>query len=328
MYPTLRRYPYQRQQPDLISQMRRLYDIRDVLHLNIKKKVIVCPLPQHAHHSMTPSFSIFVSGNGVQKFHCFGNCQAEGDVIDLVGFLNIPGYQRKNGEHVKQALAILSGGTRINPPKPETTKKPMLPNGLYKKYLPAGEEVIKYAAERFLTPETLRRFHFGQHNSGTITWMTMPTLHGNQLRGIKLRNLNAANKKDRYRNIDGSIDGLFNYNEVNGTTQPVAIVKGEIAAAVLCQNGILACAPTGGEGSYYKHEEHMRVLAFSPQRIVIGDNDIRPDVRDKMQLAALKRKEIFKAAGLYFPPDPFVGIDDFVIAEPEVAIPMIQEWLK
>lgn len=312
-----------------LREMRRLYDIRDVLRLTDRQKVIVCPLPTHIHKHRSPSFSIFTTTGGFQKFRCHGvSCGKEGDVIDLAGWLFMGNsYDPRDGEKVKQALAILSGGTQINPPKPETTKNPTLPNGLYKKYLPAGEEVLKYAASRFLTPETLKRFHFGQHSAGTGIWMTMPTLHGQQLRGVKMRNLNAASKKDRYRNEPGSIDGLFNYNEVNGTTNPVVIVKGEIAAAVLCQNGILACAPTGGEGSYYKHEELLRALAFSRKRVVVGDNDIRPDVREKMAQAAIRRKEIFRA-DLHFPPDPYVGIDDFLIAEPEVAIPMIQAWLK
>jgi hypothetical protein len=267
------------------------------------------------------------SPGGIQKWTCHGNCQQYGDVIDLVGFMHIPGYRKDRGDDVKRALALLSGDIPMNPPKPETTKKPTLPNGLYKQYLPTGPEVIAYAKSRFLTSETLKRFHFGQHNSGTITWMTMPTIHGTQLRGIKMRNLNARNKRDRYTNVPGSIDGLFNYNEVSGTTAPVIVAKGEIAAATLCQFGFLACAPTGGEGSYYKHEAFLEPLAFSSRRIVIGDNDKDPGVKEKMLLAAHRRKEIFRAAALFIPPDPYIGIDDFLIAEPEAAVPIIKSWL-
>jgi hypothetical protein len=42
----------------------------------------------------------------------------------------------------------------------------------------------------------------------------------------------------------------------------------------------------------------------------------------------MRRKEIFKAAALYFPPDPHVGIDDFLIAEPEAALPLIKSWME
>ena len=305
----------------------RLYDIRSILGLGDNKRVIVCPLPQHRHQHNTPSFSIFTAHGGRQKWVCHGNCQQSGDSIDLTGFLKVPGYDKRNGDHIKAALAILSGSTPINPPKPETIRKPHLPNGYYKSFLPAGEEVMKYAAERFLTSETLRRFHIGQHCSGTAVWMTMPTLHGEQLRGIKMRNTRSRTKKDRYSNVEGSVGGLFNYNGVNNTTGPVLIVKGEIAAMILSQHGILACAPTGGEGAYFKHEELLMPLAFAAKRVVVGDNDDRPEVREKMVQAARRRAEIFKAE-LRLPPDPYVGIDDFVLAEPAVAIPAIREWLK
>lgn len=310
-----------------IHDMSRLFDIRDVLHLNARKKVIVCPLPQHPHHHRTPSFSIFTTPAGKQRWKCFGSCGLEGDVVDLVGFLDVPGYNPRSRDDVKRALALLTGGTPINPPAQVTTKKPQIPNGLWKRYIPAGDDVVQYAAKRFLTSETLERFHIGQLETFSTRWATIPTLHGEQLRGIKLRNLNSVEKKDRYRSVEGSIDGLFNYNEVNGTTQPVAILKGEFATMTLSQFGILSCNPTGGEGSYYNHEEFLRPLAFSRRRIVIGDNDTRPDIRAKMQAAAAQRKEIFKAAGLYFPPDPFVGIDDWIIAQPEVAVPTIKSWM-
>jgi hypothetical protein len=308
-----------------IRDMSRLFDIRDVLHLNGRKKLIVCPLPQHVHHHRTPSFSIFVTPDGKQRWKCHGNCRAEGDVVDLIGFMQIPGYRPKDGEHVKQAITLLSGGTPINPPRPETTKAPVLANSLYKRYLPAGEQVVEYAKSRGLQPETLEKFAIGQ-NVTSANWMTMPTLHGNRLMGIKMRNLNARTKKDRFISVPGSITGLFGYNFIADTTQPVAIVKGEIPVMVLSQVGILSGAPTGGEGSYYNHEELLRSLAFARKRIVIGDNDKDPEVREKMKLAAQRRGNIFRA-DVFFPPDPFCGIDDWVLAKPEEAVPVIRAWL-
>ena len=302
----------------------RLYDIRDILRVNGRKRLIVCPLPQHAHHNNTASFSIFTAHDGRQKWVCHGNCQQSGDSLDLIGFLQIPGYDKKNGEHVKQAISLLTGH-RINPPKPETTKAPMLSNGLYKLYLPADVEVVEYAARRGLTQETLTRFSIGQTRTST-NWMTMPCLHGERLMGIKMRNLDARDKRDRFRSADGSVAGLFGYNFVNGTTRPVAIVKGEIPVMVLSQFGIVACAPTGGEGSYYKHEELLYPLAFARTRIVIGDNDKDPEVREKMTLAARRRGEIFRAK-VFFPPDPYTGIDDFLLAEPKAALTAIRSWL-
>jgi hypothetical protein len=310
-----------------IKNMARLFDIRDILHLSGNKKKIVCPLPQHVHHDRTPSFSIFVSNSGVQKWVCHGNCQQSGDSVDLVGYLHISGYDKRNGQHVKEALALLSGNIRINPPSQQTTKVPTLANGWYKRYLPVGDEVLGYAASRFLTSETLVRFKIGQHKTPSAVWMTMPAIHDNQLRGIKMRNVGSRNKKDRFFQEPGSIEGLFGYNQVAGATEAVAVVKGEIPVMLLSQYGILACSPTGGETSYSNHEELLKPLAFASKRIVIGDNDQDPGVREKIISATKRRTEIFRAT-MFLPPDPYKGIDDFVNAEPEVAIPLIKEWMR
>jgi len=240
--------------------------------------------------------------------------------------MRVFGYNPKDKDKIKEAIALLTGGMRINPPKPETTKAPTLSNGLYKLYLPVGEAVVEYARKRGLTRETLEKFSVGQSNT-SVTWMTMPAIHGERLMGIKMRNLNARDKRDRFRSVDGSVDGLFGYNFINGTLEPVAVVKGEIPTMLLSQFGILACAPTGGEGSYYKHEELLYPLAFAKKRIVIGDNDQDPEVREKMQLAARRRGEIFRSP-VFFPPEPYTGIDDFVLAEPEVAVPLIKSWME
>src|SRR5574338_1390133 len=89
---------------DEIENARRTHDIRDVL--GTQKKYIVCPLPLHIHRRNTPSFMIFFR-DGVQYFRCHGNCGLTGDVIDLVGYLRVPGYDRKDGKMVREAMAIL-----------------------------------------------------------------------------------------------------------------------------------------------------------------------------------------------------------------------------
>ncbi len=309
-----------------IHDVARLYDIRDILSLNSRMKLIVCPLPQHVHHHRTPSFSIFTTSGGKQRWKCFGNCALEGDSVDLVGYLFVPGYNPKDPQSIKAAIMRLTSTVDIHPPKIEVVRVPA--NGLHKTFLPAGNEVLEYRTGRFLTSETLERFQVGQTARDGKIWMSMPAVHGSQLRGIKLRNIRSTDKKGRFSSIPGGLDGLFNYNSVNATQESVAIVKGEIAVMTLAQAGILACAPTGGEGSYRNHEEFLRPLAFARKRIVIGDHDKDPGVRKKMVAAAERRKEIFRAAALYFPPDPFVGIDDWVNAQPDIAIPTIKSWME
>ena len=129
-----------------IREARTLYDMRSVLGLVDNKRVIVCPLPQHAHHNNTPSFSIYMDG-AVQKFACHGSCGLKGDVIDLVGYLKVPDYDCNNGEHVKRALTLLEAGYKIAPVRAQP-KAPAISNTAYQDFLPAGAEVIEYARSR------------------------------------------------------------------------------------------------------------------------------------------------------------------------------------
>ena len=289
-----------------IEEARKLHDIQTIL--GTKRRKIVCPLPGHAHHNHTPSFSIFWRG-GIQRFRCHGSCGAEGDVIDLVGYLRIPGYNRRDQEHRLQALALLDGSFEPEIVIPE--KDTDLAGGEWKAFVPPGPEVIAYAARRGLTEETLQKFRVGQFGS----MMTMPCFEEGRCVGVKMRSI--AGK--RYVSLAGSRAGLFNYDAVYLTTKPVLIVKAEIPCMLLDQLGFLACAPTGGEGSYRQGEKWRLALALAP-KVVIGDND-EPGRKHGPARAALL------AADLRFPPDPYKDIDEFLLAEPQRAMDALKAWL-
>lgn len=312
-----------------IRSARKLYDMRAILGLPSQKNVIVCPLPLHRHVHNTPSFSIYVK-NGVQRFHCHGSCGLDGDVIDLVGYMSIPGYSPSDSQHVKRSLALLDSGHKISPPKLTQKKPTALPRDLWKSFLPSGHEVQEYASRRGLTPDTLRKFGVGQYTTTDVyqlgiasTWMTIPTMSGGRLEMIKMRNILAVGKKDRYRTYPGSTAGLFNFNNVYGRVGPVAIAKAEISAMLLDQYGILACAPTAGEGN--SEQEMYLPIAFSERRVVIGDNDPEP-IAEKTLAHLRERGALFKAS-IRLPPAEYHDVDDWVLAEPEIAIPTIKAWL-
>jgi hypothetical protein len=308
---------------DRIREARQLFDIYDVLGLSERKRVIVCPLPMHPHHNNTPSFSIYTD-KGVQKFHCHGSCGRMGDIIDLVGFMNIAGYNDRDHDHVARALTILETGYKVCPPR-KAPRAPALVNTVWQDFLPPRAEVIEYAATRGLTPETLRKFGFGQSDMYNKVWMTMPCFHMGRLMGVKMRNLNATSSRDRYMSLPGSIGGLFNLNSVYYNTGPLLIVKAEIPAALMDQYGIPACAPTGGESS--NEAELYSLSVWARKRIVVADNDHDPKVRAKMDEFAMKRAQTFHAE-LRRPPEAFKDLDEWVLAKPEEAIPEIKRWME
>ena len=133
-----------------IDDARASYDILSIIGTN--KRKTLCPLPGHVHHANTPSFSVFWRV-GVQYWKCHGSCDREGDVVDLVGELRVPGYSRHNPDHVRQALTLLSDRFQAAPPKVE--KEVVLGGGEWRNFLPPSDEVVAYAKSRGLTDETI-----------------------------------------------------------------------------------------------------------------------------------------------------------------------------
>ena len=316
-----------------LRDARKLYDIKQILGMPTRRNVIVCPLPMHQHHSHTPSFSVFTDHDGVQKWHCHGSCGLRGDVIDLVGYKRVPGYNPDDKEDVGRAVTLLETGQTISMPVKNTKRASVLADNLWKEFLPAGPEVLEYLAKRGITAETAEQFGYGQLTSSPevypnvlphSTWVTLPTFTGSRLTKIKLRNIYTSDKHNRYQAIAGSVMGIHNLNAVKEKSDPVVIVKGEMSVALLSQFGILACAPDAGEGAT---EEWMYLaLAFSSKRVVIGDNDPEP-IMQQTRLHLAKRATLLHA-NPKFPPVDYHDVDDWVLAAGAEAIETIKEWLK
>lgn len=276
-----------------IDEARSKYDMRHIL--GVSKKRIVCPLPTHIHANNTPSFSIFWR-NGVQHFKCHGNCGLTGDVVDLVGYINIPGYDRHNADMVNRALDLMDNRLEISPPfVPE--KQPKLDPYLWRKLMPPGERVIQYAKKRGLTEDTIEKFFIGQYKN----WMSMPIFENGKLVNVKLRN---TGEGQRFMSVKGSRISLFNHDAVAYTTETVYVVKGEIPAMLMDQMGFLACAPSNGEGALSDHIKE--VLAFA-NVIVVGDNDVQGRKLGYQRAIDLEGK-------IVFPPDEYKDLDEFILA--------------
>jgi hypothetical protein len=306
-----------------IRDVHRLYDIYSVLGVSSRRSWMVCPLPQHTHYNNTPSFSIFTSPDGVQRWKCHGNCGLQGDVIDLVGYMQIPNYDHTSGEHVRMAAGLLGGSFEITMPKIER-RSTIAPN-TWAKYHPPGMEIIQYAKQRGLNETTLSKFKIGQFKH----FMAIPTFEEGILRGIKFRNTWPAWRLDnsmdglRFWAAKGSTKALFNHDAVSYTEDALLLVKGEIPAMLCDQLGFLACATTGGEGSYI--ERWANILSFAQRVVVVGDNDRDPVVREKMVAKAYERAKILHGE-VRFPPEQFKDIDEWILADPK-ATHEITEWL-
>lgn len=299
-----------------LRDLRRIYSIRSVLGYSGKRNWMVCPLPQHIHSANpTPSFSMFYDKDGAERWKCHGNCGLHGDVIDLVGFLSVPGYDPTSMQSVMRAVSILGNKHEIR--EPVKVSRDLLSEDAWREWLPPGIEAHNYAMRRGLQRHTVEKFRVGQKNN----YMSIPTFENDRLVGIKFRAMGSEDL--RFFTAKGSRSGLFNFDNVLWTDRPVIITKGEIPAMLLDQYGILSCAPTGGENM--RVDEYSRALAFCSKRIVVGDNDKDPDTRRKMQQAARERANALHAE-LRFPPEGYKDIDEWILAD-GTAISTIRSWL-
>jgi hypothetical protein len=290
-----------------IDQARTQHDIKVIL--GTSKKLIVCPLPGHVHGSHTPSFSIFFK-DGAQRFKCHGNCSLTGDVIDLMGYMNIPGYNRHDGRMVEEALNLLEQKAPVTYVIPE--KDVRLSQNEWRRFLPPDEKTIAYARTRGLNDETLVKFKVGTLGN----YMTLPCFEFGELVGVKVRN--TTHKGVRFFQLEGSRQGIFNFDAINLTDQTVLVTKGEIPCMLLDQMGFLACAPTAGEGSTTQKLKDALVFA---RVIVIGDND------GPGRKLGEKRAEILNAR-LVFPPERYQDIDKMILdMDISDAGSLIQSWI-
>lgn len=302
-----------------IRDYRRIYHIRQVLGVAHNKRWMLCPLPQHrvsAEKVRTPSFSIYYDRDGVERWKCHGNCNLHGDVIDLVGYMNIPDYDPKNIHSVLRAVAILGNKHEMSVEAPPPKKKP-IDADIWKKYIPPGPGVIDYALSRGIKKDTMEKFKIGQRKD----YMAMPCFEQHRLVGIKFRYIGSKDKL-RFFTEGGGRKGLFNYDAVAWTEKKVLIVKGEIPVMVLDQYGLLACAPTAGEGS--DAQEYSPVLGLSAKRVVIGDNDVEGIHEKTSKLAKARADALY--AELKFPPPEFKDVDEWILND-IFAIATIKEWL-
>lgn len=297
-----------------LEELRQLYDIHTVLGLTSRKKWLVCPLPQHSHSNHTPSFSIYRANDGVQRFKCHGNCGLQGDVIDLIGYLEVPGYNPTDGKKVQQAAMRLRGERDIVVPTPETIQKPVELHPMrWRKYLPIGKEARVYAHERGLSDKTIHHFKLGQDRK---RWLTIPAFQEGKLMGVKKRNL--TTNGPRYTNDGGSRQTLFNWDEVAWAVDQIFVVKAEIPAMLLWQMGYKVCAPTGGEEGW---EDKWSIALAMADVVVIGDND-------EVGVRAASRRAMDLGGTVKFPPKEFKDVDEWILARPDEAEQTLEQWSR
>lgn len=299
---------------DNLRDIRRIYHLHDILARvgkHPRKQWMVCPLPEHVHSKNTPSFSMWTTRDGTERWMCHGMCGRRGDSIDLAGYLFIPFYSPDDPKMVLEAVGILRADVNITFPTPKTKPAKLLHPLQWKKYLPMRESGYMYMRNRGLTDETMGRFKLGQSHMH----VTIPAFQEHRLMGIKKRAIDDL--RIRYIMETGSKMSLFNYDEVAYRDGVTFIVKGEITCMILAQLGYQACAPSAGEGLNKWRDAWTHVLGFA-KLVVIGDNDntgVKTARHISEKIGALLR----------FPPT-CKDWDEYWLEKPMTALNLLRDW--
>lgn len=237
----------------------------------------VCPFPHHMHVNNTPSFSIFTFQDR-QLFKCHGNCGAQGDAVDFIGYMQIPGYDSRNFELRKEAAARLQYN-RVIPIEPViVARKPtLMPQYISYDILPISDNVKEYLIKRGISEKVIEENGFGSvatiqdgiKKNHVENILAIPTFQLGTLMGVKFRNIN----QKFYFSYPGSRPGLWNYDEVYLKEEPVLVGKGELCAAVMKSAGFLSCGLTSGESRNSSLEIVRDALLLSKRIIYFSDND-------------------------------------------------------
>lgn len=302
-----------------VNALKRIYSISGVLGTD--RKLIVCPMPAHMHHRNTPSFSIFHDREGFERFKCHGNCGLEGDVVDLVGYLEVAGYDPKDNKSFLQAVARLQGKEMevyIPATGRERATLALSPNA-WREHYPAREAGIRYLKSRGLTEETIETYKLGQKGSNYVSF---PAFEQGILVNLKYRRI--AGSGLRYFEEKGSRKSLYGYDDIAYKGDPIIITKGHIPTLLLLQRGILSTNITAGENAHLS--EWWPQMALASHRVYVGDNDTDPTVREKMQAFARQRALDIRAE-VKFPPEEYKDLDDWILGDPG-ALEIIKSWIK
>jgi DNA primase/hydrogenase maturation factor len=204
-----------------------------------------CPNPAHA--DTTPSFTVNVNR---QTWKCWSQCEAAGDAIDLLLFLNVAGTKA-------QAIEMLANESGMSRPEPVKTPRPVSGRAAPPKvvatydYTDERGEVL-YKINRYEPGRDGKSKSFGQFSpDGNGGWK--PGLNGQARPPYKLPDVVSHMAKG---------DGFW-----------VFIVEGEKCVEALADLGIVATCNSQGAGQFTA--EHADWFKGAYGVAVLPDNDAR-----------------------------------------------------
>lgn len=318
--------------------IRQLYDLPTIVGnmtgMDVHRQM-VCPMPFHQHQNMSPSFGMFVDKDGIQRFKCFGQCGAQGDVIDFAGYYHLGvGYNPNDPEHIKLALMYLRGNPisakrstlkKKGKPLDQRIIRPLLRQ--WQKDLWTCERALQYIEQRGIL-SVAQQFGLGYQcidpqytkysGQGTLPghYLCIPTFQAQEIISVKLRRIDSFYhdsdiKPIRYDSVSGSKigtgqPGIFNGDAVAFKSGVVFSPEGEFDVMLATALGFQACCVNSGAN--VMSERLALILAHAdPIWIEDGDDAGHRHAQAKQNIVGKGRiinLAPFKDLGDYYETDP------------------------
>ena len=325
---------------DDLGIIRQLYDLPTIVGQMTGMDVhrtMVCPMPFHQHHNMSASFGMFVDKQGIQRFKCFGQCGAQGDVIDFAGYYHLgAGYNPNDPEHIKTALAYLRGNP-ISAKRTVLKKKgksldqriirPLLHK--WQHDLWTCDKALEYCEQRGIRTvaaqfglgyqciEPRYTKYEGKHGVLPGHYLCIPTFQAQEIISVKLRRISSFYGPDdikpiRYDSVSGSKigtgqPGIFNGDKVQFTQDRVFSPEGEFDVMLATALGFQACCVNGGANVM---SERLALILAHADPVWIADSD-----EAGRRHAEAKRQSVGKGIIIDFA--PFKDLGDFYETHPQ-----------
>ncbi len=267
------------------DHLRALYDLPTIIEQYTGQVVrgkwgIVCPMPHHVHTNNTPSLTVFERWDGVQAFSCKGNCGAEGDVIDFVGYYHQgAAYNPKDPDCVRRAIAHLQREPfnvskrtvlrkkkrQLNPIRARLDvnqwQDALRDNDIAQMYL-KQRGILSVAEQfglgyRYIDHAEVKRRKGGRRDLPGH-YISIPAFDNGSIAGVKFRRIDIHPDYDginkdllpiRYDSLPGSRNTVFNKDRIAFHNGPVFFPEGEFDVMLLAAAGYMAaCTTTGAQG--------------------------------------------------------------------------------
>jgi DNA primase len=270
----------------------------------------VCPLPSHKHGPRpNPAQFKINCKDGTWLWHCFGDCQRGGDVIELVKA--ITGYDNAHvrfwfAEHFRQRLdghqqngaddgqqTIEKDTARETPREEVPQAAPRTPSNLSDVAAPFKslrfrlnlDPAVPYLHERGLTQETIARYGLGLCRRGVLKGYVAIPVYGfprapgdNPVAYLGRwpgEDFDEAGGRPRYKWPDGFAKSRVVYGlaeALDGTQgQPLVVVEGPFKAYQLHQAGITTAVAIFG--SSLSHDQAELLIKVGRPILLLLDDD-------------------------------------------------------